>query len=338
MATNFPSSQDSFTNPTSSDTLDSPDHAAQHTNVNDAVEAIELALLDGAPMYIDDSNERVGIGTTSPSNKLHVNGDGYFVNDLRVGDDLVVNDNMTVGQTGQTTATLHAIYGGNVGIGTTSPSAKLEVAHGTNAELRLNDTGGTVGGSLNAKVALKGNGSDAGVLGFNNTGSGILTLTNEDGAVYLQTKTSDNILLRTNSTTRLTISDSTRGGVAYTPSTSYISGGTWDFEYVLIDKFLMVTGEWTFTSGASVSNFWRIGLPSGLTWDTDVVGNLIMTDFMYGGDHIGFSAGFAGGSDIFAYRGVESGSKLKGSSVTSTSPFTWGTSDAFKITISGTVS
>ncbi len=52
MATNFPTSQDSLTNPTSSDTLDSPDHAAQHTNVNDAVEAIELALLDGAPFIL----------------------------------------------------------------------------------------------------------------------------------------------------------------------------------------------------------------------------------------------------------------------------------------------
>tara|TARA_A100001391_G_scaffold205353_1_gene205290 strand:+ start:6417 stop:7880 length:1464 start_codon:yes stop_codon:yes gene_type:complete len=72
MATNFPGSQDSFTNPTSSDTLDSPDHAAQHTNVNDAVEAIELALLDGAPLKIDDTNERVGIGTTSPVRLLHI--------------------------------------------------------------------------------------------------------------------------------------------------------------------------------------------------------------------------------------------------------------------------
>lgn len=75
MATNFPGSQDSFTNPTSSDNLDSPDHAAQHANVNDAVEAIELALLDGAPLKIDDTNERVGIGTTSPSAELDVAGD-----------------------------------------------------------------------------------------------------------------------------------------------------------------------------------------------------------------------------------------------------------------------
>lgn len=44
MATNFPTSQDSFTNPTSSDTLDSPDHAAQHANVNDAVEALQAKV------------------------------------------------------------------------------------------------------------------------------------------------------------------------------------------------------------------------------------------------------------------------------------------------------
>ena len=76
MATNFPGSQDSFTNPTSSDNLDSPDHAAQHANVNDAVEAIELALLDGAPLHIDDTNERVGIGTNSPANTLHLSDTG----------------------------------------------------------------------------------------------------------------------------------------------------------------------------------------------------------------------------------------------------------------------
>ena len=45
MATNFPGSQDSLTNPSSGDTLDSPDHAGQHTDANDAIEAIELSLI-----------------------------------------------------------------------------------------------------------------------------------------------------------------------------------------------------------------------------------------------------------------------------------------------------
>ena len=42
MATNWPTSRDTFTNPTSGDTLDSPSHAAQHANINDAVEAMQL--------------------------------------------------------------------------------------------------------------------------------------------------------------------------------------------------------------------------------------------------------------------------------------------------------
>ena len=44
MATNFPTSLDSLINPISTDTLDSPDHAAQHQNINDAVEALETKV------------------------------------------------------------------------------------------------------------------------------------------------------------------------------------------------------------------------------------------------------------------------------------------------------
>ena len=46
MATNYPNALDAFTNPTSTDTLDSATvpHASQHTDINDAVEAIEAEL------------------------------------------------------------------------------------------------------------------------------------------------------------------------------------------------------------------------------------------------------------------------------------------------------
>jgi hypothetical protein len=44
MATSYPASLDNFTNPSGSDTLASPDHAGQHTDINDAVEAIETEL------------------------------------------------------------------------------------------------------------------------------------------------------------------------------------------------------------------------------------------------------------------------------------------------------
>ena len=44
MATNFPASLDTLTNPTSSDSLSSPSHSAQHANVNDSVEALQAKL------------------------------------------------------------------------------------------------------------------------------------------------------------------------------------------------------------------------------------------------------------------------------------------------------
>ena len=87
MATNFPTSLDTFTNPTGDDSLnsDTVPHADQHANVNDAVEAIEAALLDGAPLHIDDANERVGVGNVSPSYALDVTGDINATGDLRIG-------------------------------------------------------------------------------------------------------------------------------------------------------------------------------------------------------------------------------------------------------------
>lgn len=48
MASNYPTSLDSFTNPTANDSLNSPSHALQHANANDAIEAIEAKLGIGA--------------------------------------------------------------------------------------------------------------------------------------------------------------------------------------------------------------------------------------------------------------------------------------------------
>lgn len=53
MATGFPSSLDTLANPNGTDTLSNPSHAQQHTNLNDAVEAIETKIgIDGS----NDSN------------------------------------------------------------------------------------------------------------------------------------------------------------------------------------------------------------------------------------------------------------------------------------------
>jgi hypothetical protein len=48
VAISFPTSLDNFTNPSSGNTLDSPSHSLQHSDINDAVEALEAKLGIGA--------------------------------------------------------------------------------------------------------------------------------------------------------------------------------------------------------------------------------------------------------------------------------------------------
>ena len=47
MASTFPTTLDSFTNPTATDVLTSPSHAQQHADINDAVEALETKVAIG---------------------------------------------------------------------------------------------------------------------------------------------------------------------------------------------------------------------------------------------------------------------------------------------------
>lgn len=44
MSTNFPTSLDSLTNPLSTDTMVAVSHSSQHSNVNDAIEALEAKI------------------------------------------------------------------------------------------------------------------------------------------------------------------------------------------------------------------------------------------------------------------------------------------------------
>ena len=154
MATNFPNSVDSLTNPTTSDTLASVSHSGQHADANDAIEAIETALLDGAPLHIDDANQRVGIGTTSPAAQLEISntgagqlyatGDGFYVDQsqsqldslfLRSQGAIDISSNFDGGTsndyvrvlTGAGVERVRVSATGNVGIGDTTPSYKLDV-------------------------------------------------------------------------------------------------------------------------------------------------------------------------------------------------------------------
>tara|TARA_R110000868_G_scaffold95825_2_gene263416 strand:- start:2220 stop:3983 length:1764 start_codon:yes stop_codon:yes gene_type:complete len=98
MTTSFPAGLDALTNPTSADGLNSPDHAGQHANVNDAVEALEAKVgvnssavvtsldykvtngifpalaVDTNVLVVDATNNRVGVNTASPVTAVDVIG------------------------------------------------------------------------------------------------------------------------------------------------------------------------------------------------------------------------------------------------------------------------
>jgi len=124
----------------------------------------------------------------------------------------VVNSDFTVD-----TDTLHVDSTNNrVGIGTTSPSQILDIQDATNAEINLNDSGGTVGTNTNAKLQFQAGSTNAGHVGFNNSSSGVMTITQENGPLWVNNKSANNILLRTSDNTRMTIDPSGNVGIGTT--------------------------------------------------------------------------------------------------------------------------
>ena len=103
------------------------------------------------PLYIDNTNQRVGIGTAIPEEKLHVQGD-IRADNLKVHDKIIhrgdadTSINFTANnidfETANTIAltldsSQNGIFTGNVGIGTTSPGTNLDIVGGIQFDKQL---------------------------------------------------------------------------------------------------------------------------------------------------------------------------------------------------------
>ena len=159
------------------------------------------AFGSSANLFWDSTNSRLGIGTSSPASRLHVYTaatnkltlDSPTANDNRLdfakvgtvkwsmyspanSNDLRMYDHQTVGDV----VTFQS--GGNLGLGTSSPSAGLHISKAFGSQLRIQETGGTYfdiacGGRFDIK-----NGSGTTIVSIAQSGSPVGTMLNLDSS------------------------------------------------------------------------------------------------------------------------------------------------------------
>lgn len=187
------------------------DHSAQ--NYFD-IDINSLGDITGAVLNVDTTNARVGIGTTSPQQLLHLSADNATMNEAirlqntgsSVGDEIgiyfrhytdgrlqaFIKDELTSGWPTKlhfgtaagvnNAATKMTIDGsGNVGIGTVSPGTLLHIAGSGTSVIRLSDTGASTDIQVNAITEYyRGiNTNRVGWAGFGSSSNNDYTITNQ---------------------------------------------------------------------------------------------------------------------------------------------------------------
>jgi len=184
-------------------------------------------IIDTNTFFVDAPNNSVGIGTLTPTRKLHVNGSGRF--DMAAGTVRISEQQSMVSVQGVNNAEnaftdlkidgsnviLNVQSGGNVGIGDSTPTeGKLVVRGDANTNGLFVGGNSTTGQSYGALINAGTNSSDANFRLYDQSGSTPYLFVRGDGNVGIGTDSPAEILhLDSSNNTRLRISTTNAGAV-----------------------------------------------------------------------------------------------------------------------------
>jgi len=189
---------------------DSPSTGDTHT-VGDKTWTYDGTAWNVVQNNIADHGNLGGLGDDDHTQYLLADG-------TRTATELTVSGDLTVD-----TDTLYVdSTNSRVGIGTTTPSADLHIAD-TSTTLHLQDTGGTVGGSMSSMVQFTDStGAVQAQVGLG-TSTGYFLVDNNDGPMRVGTASADSLYLRTNNANQLTIDSTGNVGIGTTSPSAQLT-------------------------------------------------------------------------------------------------------------------
>lgn len=157
------------------------------TETGDTTQSLTFQQVGGASFIKPKSGSNDG--------ELYISGGQTATNRMKIttGGNIIMYNN-----DGSTMGFLFEASSGNIGIGrSSSPARNIHVEDSTSAGIRLDDTGGTAGGSTNTYVEFFSGGTDVGYIGAK-TGAGYFGYQNNYGPLIFHTNNSSGTAAHSN--------------------------------------------------------------------------------------------------------------------------------------------
>ena len=265
MATSFPTSLDALTNPISTNALNSPSHADQHANANDAIEAIQAAIgTTAAPVLAKLASPTftgtLSAGIISTTDTIASAGRGEFTTVASAGRGVGIR-----GGTGDTQSILqftnNAMNAQWASISSTNNTINLNASVTNTTSINNSGTINSYTGTTTVWLGAWSNSASYGVVQGN---KGYIILGNSvgDSAMYVRTETTGNVNIGAQNSNTLQVGNgvATMNGILNV--TNYVAvGGTG-----VVDANSVSCSGWFRSTGAT--GWYSVSYGGGI-WMTD---------------------------------------------------------------------